>query len=152
MKPLLLLTFALFTQSAQADFSCLTLTDSGEYVSLSYSAEKVEVWHWGSSRNTHKADYQVNESHGMRFGWVESLKKSVDHSTWKDMPSQLTLNHFVQQKTYVLSGLLPKPVYFGELECEETMPSSKVSEPKVCLSGQQLCGNKCISARADCHE
>jgi hypothetical protein len=81
-----------------------------------------EISHYGHSRNVYKASYAVSHSYGTRYGNSISLKKQKDESTWKDMPTSLTLDRHVTDgmDEFVLSGLnnTKNPyIYFNIKNC-----------------------------------
>jgi hypothetical protein len=123
MKTLaLLFALALSSISHAADLTCHVnadeqkLTDSYD---LTITGDRYEISHYGHSRNTYDAVYTLTSHSATRVGWMGTLEKSQDKSTWHDMPATLYVRYvMISAPAYVIEGLDANPVWFSASECE----------------------------------
>jgi len=94
--------------TSTGDLNCQTQESDpiAETITLSLHHGLYHIAHYGHSRNTYAADYEIASRLTTRYGSVQLLKKTADESTWKDMPDSLSLeDHDIGYPYYVLSGL-----------------------------------------------
>ncbi len=156
MKKIILTVVILMAFNAKATTVCQGQNNSGESYILKAKNGLYLVSHYGHSRNSYAAAYQVQSCSESRqsiyYSQKCALSKVRDFSTWKDMPKEYTLyinstNGRIYQSTVSLSLNANLVVEFDvQSECKTIKNQSDLVTKRTynfkCPVGTELvCGN-----------